>query len=441
MKESPIKNLIDLLVNYTTNSDKNTQQEEYRSVRAFILVWTSTVVIMWFYVLFSYSVFDFSTVGHIGLICTILHTLTPTIYRHSKSLVLAGLNISLTALIFQVTFCIFNGGIDSPSAIWFTAHPVIISYFASKRLILLSVVLNMVAVLGLTFIGNSGFFPEDTLTKNFTDWMRISSLIFLDIIIATYTIVFMNTTKQNEIELSKRNELIENLMRIISHDINNALTVSTLSTRLLENKIEKEDLVMFKSINMIKNSNNQIIEISKSIQEWMKTNDNSMNLKILPLKFKEVEKHISESFTSILEVKSITFDIEIDSTISGETRILVDSGAFRNQVLNNIISNAIKFSSQGGKIYFKASIENKYIKIEIKDQGIGIPDNIMDTIFDPTKSTSRLGTGGEKGTGFGMPIVKKLIEQMNGKIQIDSKIKNHEDDASGTTMTILIPLA
>jgi signal transduction histidine kinase len=441
MKESPIKNLIDLLVNYTTNSDKYTQQEEYRSVRAFILVWTSTVVIMWFYVLFSYSVFDFSTVGNIGLVCTILHTLTPTIYRHSKSLVLAGLNISLTALIFQITFCIFNGGIDSPSAIWFTAHPVIISYFASKRLILLSVFLNMVAVLGLTFIGNSGYFPVDTLTKNFTDWMRISSLIFLDIIIATYTIVFMNTTKQNEIELSKRNELIENLMRIISHDINNALTVSTLSTRLLENKLKEDEPAITESINMIKKSNNQIIEISKSIQEWMKTNDNSMNLNILPLGFREVEKHISESFTPILEAKSISLEMEIEPKVTNKTKILVDSGAFRNQVLNNIISNAIKFSSQGEKIFIKASIENKFIKITIKDQGIGIPENIMDDIFDPSKSTSRLGTGGERGTGFGMPIVKELIEQMNGIIHIESIVKNEKQNISGTTMTIYIPLA
>ena len=66
---------------------------------------------------------------------------------------------------------------------------------------------------------------------------------------------------------------------------------------------------MLKSINMIKNSNNQIIEISKSIQQWMKTNDNSLNLRIQPLLFSEVEKHISESFTPILEAKTIFLEI------------------------------------------------------------------------------------------------------------------------------------
>ena len=431
--------ILDRLINYTIKSDNFPSEEEKRRVRAFILVWISTVIIMWFYVFFSWSVFEFNTVAYIGLVCTIIHTLTPTIYRHTKSLVLAGLNISLTALVFQITFCIFNGGIDSPSAIWFTAHPVIISYFASKRLILFSVILNMFVVIGLTLLSNKGFFPVDALEDTFTDWMRISSLIFLDIIVATYTIVFMNTTKQNEVELSNRNELIENLMRIISHDINNALTVSTLSTNMLEKNL-KDDQDASRRIKMIKKSNDQIIEITNSIQMWMKTNKKSFNLKLTPTSFSTITKHIEDSFQPLIQVKSILLDFDIDSTITSDTKILIDSSAFRNQVLNNLISNAIKFTPQNGRISFKAEVKSDFIKIQVIDKGIGIPSKILNVIFDPSCSKSRPGTNGEQGTGFGLPIVKRMLEEMNGSIKIDSTVKTDENDTSGTTMSILIPL-
>jgi signal transduction histidine kinase len=64
----------------------------------------------------------------------------------------------------------------------------------------------------------------------------------------------------------------------------------------------------------------------------------------------------------------------------------------------------------------------------------------LNVIFDPSCSKSRPGTNGEQGTGFGLPIVKRMLEEMNGSIKIDSTVKTDENDTSGTTMSILIPL-
>lgn len=427
---------IQSLIDYCSSALDNPSVEDLRRIKAFIFVWLSTTIIMWFYVAFSYWVYDFTTVGTIGLICTIVHTLSPVIYKHTKSLTTAGVNISITALCFQVAFCIYNGGIHSPSAIWLTAHPVIISFFASKLLILISVTLNMAIVIGLTLLGNYGFFPADALPPTFTQYMMITSLIFLDVIIATYTIVFIMTTEEHSKELQDRNDLIENLMRIIGHDISNALNVSELSTSSLKRHIEDENVL--KKIDLINRSNKQINEISQSVLQWMQSQDADFKLRSEELTVKELVEYIEESFHSPIKQKNI--DLSIDCIVSEETTIVVDSAAFKYQVVTNIITNAIKFSPNNGKIKVIIEKDNTDLKFSVIDNGIGIPTYILKTIFDPSRSSSRKGTDGESGTGFGMPIVKNLVEGMKGSIKIVSVEKTDKSINSGTRISIRIPL-
>jgi signal transduction histidine kinase len=74
--------------------------------------------------------------------------------------------------------------------------------------------------------------------------------------------------------------------------------------------------------------------------------------------------------------------------------------------------------------------------ITIKDSGIGMPDEIRHNVFKKDKQTSRIGTEGEKGTGFGMPLVKNYMEHFGGKIKVESKDIESFPDDHGTTFTI-----
>lgn len=441
------KRMINWLILFCSNYQAPLDRKDYLKVRNFILAWISTTVVMWFYVAFSYMVFDFPTVGNLGLIYTIIHTLTPILYRKTSSLIYAGLNISLSALCFQVTFCVFNGGIDSPSAIWFTAHPVIMSFFGSKKLILFSIVTNITVVLTLTFMGEAGYFSINYLDEWLTRVMRISSLILLDIIIASYTIAFIHTSEQNAKELKERNYLIESLIRIISHDVNNSLAVSNLTTALLQKKLKKittedQDIItaISNGLEKINRSNKQIEEISKSILEWMKINDQKTIKEVEPFFLSEIYNFLNENYQDHLEQKSI--NLKITNSIKTDTKVKCNGAALRNQILNNLMTNAIKFSPIGGTISVNMFKKENYLNIEITDQGKGIPESILQNIFDPTKSTSRVGTGGEKGTGFGMPIVKLILEKENSFIDIISYTDDTtQNSKTGTTMKIQVPLA
>ena len=120
---------------------------------------------------------------------------------------------------------------------------------------------------------------------------------------------------------------------------------------------------------------------------------------------------------------------------------MADRKSLCYQVLNNLISNSIKFTDPGGSI--KVLVESNFgvTKCSIMDTGIGIPQEIILNLFNTSAKTTRTGTSGETGTGFGMPIVKNYIEKFNGKIEVHSALKSENATNHGTTITITLPNA
>ena len=108
-------------------------------------------------------------------------------------------------------------------------------------------------------------------------------------------------------------------------------------------------------------------------------------------------------------------------------------------VLGNLLSNAAKFSPPGGEITL-SSRKGKagYIIIEMSDQVIGIPEDLKSKLFSMHEKTSRIGTSGEKGIGFGMPVVKKFVDLYHGSIESISN-RNRTRGPTGTTFRLEIP--
>ncbi|MFO7998811.1 MAG: HAMP domain-containing sensor histidine kinase [Bacteroidales bacterium] len=90
------------------------------------------------------------------------------------------------------------------------------------------------------------------------------------------------------------------------------------------------------------------------------------------------------------------------------------------QVLNNLISNAIKYSEKGSGVQVTVAQKEGFIHTTIADQGVGIPGHELDGIFEPFKKSSARPTGGESSTGLGLVIAKKIIEEHGGRIGVES---------------------
>ena len=104
----------------------------------------------------------------------------------------------------------------------------------------------------------------------------------------------------------------------------------------------------------------------------------------------------------------------------------------------NLIRIAHDAMPSGGVIRIVVEANATYIRASVIDHGIGIPDVLLNQLFDMSKTTSRAGTQGESGTGFGMPLVKKFVEGYGGTLQIDSKDINEFPDNHGTTVKIIL---
>ena len=155
----------------------------------------------------------------------------------------------------------------------------------------------------------------------------------------------------------------------------------------------------------------------------------------LELKFQTVDLHkffhTYQSMTkSLAEKKQIELKLKIEPDLPN---ITVDSDRFM-QVLDNLVTNAIKFSYPNTTVTISARSINGNVEISVADQGQGIPEDEISKIFKEFSKTSVRPTAGEKSTGLGLAIAKKIIEAHQGTISVASKV------GKGTTFMITLPL-
>ena len=129
--------------------------------------------------------------------------------------------------------------------------------------------------------------------------------------------------------------------------------------------------------------------------------------------------------------------------LESNAAFLADRATFGVVVLGNLISNALKFTSRSGRVLveFCYDANSNDIRMSVSDSGQGIPEHILRDLFSPTAKTTRVGTQGEVGTGFGMPLVKKYLDSMGAKIEVVSQVASDENSQSGTTFHVFLKKA
>ncbi len=230
--------------------------------------------------------------------------------------------------------------------------------------------------------------------------------------------------------LAKSNKEKDRILRAVSHDIRNPILAVSSLAELMEIDIDsfpeeqKEYILLIKeACTHALNISNDLIEISSSRQ------------------ITELEKEYTD-LTAILQscINLLRFRAaQKNQQLSLDSKQINHIDIYANRekivrVISNIITNAIKFTPEGGLITIGATANNKEAVITIQDEGIGIPDEYKDKIFDMFTEAKRPGTEGEKPFGLGLSISKQIVEAHNGKIWFDSK------QDVGTTFYISIPL-
>ena len=232
-------------------------------------------------------------------------------------------------------------------------------------------------------------------------------------------------------QLRELNNQKNEFLGMAAHDLRNPIAViqnssSVLLRYLSENLSDKQKEFLKK----IYDTSKFMLELLNNLLDISKIESGKLELEITRNHYPDfVSKNIEFNRFFATE-KGISIDLVLSEDIPP-----VDCDKNKiEQVLNNLISNAIKYSHSNTMIRIEVLMENAFVVTKVIDQGQGIPENELPHVFKPFQTASTKPTAGEKSTGLGLAIVKKIVEGHQGIIGVESKI------GEGSTFFFKLPL-
>ena len=233
----------------------------------------------------------------------------------------------------------------------------------------------------------------------------------------------LESLKKQIIEREKKDSIKTQFFINMSHELKTPLNLIFTSTQLIENlynkgKISDEDEVVKKHIDLTKQNSYRLIKIINDLIDFTKMESGFYKLR---LENKNIISIIEDIVMSVVNYASnnninIVFDTNVEDLI-----ISVDVNAIE-RILLNILSNAIKFTGDGGNIYVNLIYKNGKVSIEIEDTGIGIPKDKLDHIFDRFNDINKGYIGNVYGSGIGLSIVKSMVNLIGASIKVESEL-------------------
>ncbi len=250
----------------------------------------------------------------------------------------------------------------------------------------------------------------------------------------------LETSNKKLFEEKERSEQLalarDEFLSSMSHEIRTPLNgILGFADLLLKNP--SLDVDIKKQLDYIKMSGDILLVIINDILDLAKIESGQISLYEKPFDLPKLTQLIYDTFSAKVQEKGIDFKISIDKKVPV---ILVGDSIRVSQILFNLLSNAVKFTPANGEIRLRIKFDKTaegfhYIKISVKDSGIGIPSEKIDTIFDPFIQVSNDTARKYGGTGLGLTIIKKIITIMKGDIKVKSKL------GVGTKFIVNLPFA
>jgi len=236
----------------------------------------------------------------------------------------------------------------------------------------------------------------------------------------------------NAREASVMKEKMSNLVKVLTHDLANYTTVMSTGAEMLSRATEDQNM-RSKITDRITRALHQQREFIESIRQINLLESKNAKMVTEPVNLRALLDELPIILESKLQEKEITINL---NCVSENMWVIAERKTAFHCVLVNIFTNAIKFSPKINTIDVSCELTSDVLQLRVKDHGIGIPKDLREKIFDATSITSRRGTQGEAGTGFGLPICLAFMKEYGGRVEIDSISDDESATQHGTTVTL-----
>ncbi|MFJ7310285.1 cell wall metabolism sensor histidine kinase WalK [Peribacillus frigoritolerans] len=235
--------------------------------------------------------------------------------------------------------------------------------------------------------------------------------------------VLHDITEQEKIE-SERREFVAN----VSHELRTPLTTMRSYLEALAEGAWKDEEIAPSFLSVTQNETERMIRLVNDLLQLSKMDSKDYRLKTGWVNFNKFYDHIIDRF-EMSKNDDITFKRDLP-----KEAYFVDIDEDKiTQVLYNVISNSLKYSPEGGQVTFRVRASDGFIIVSITDQGVGIPKNVIDKIFDRFYRVDKARARNLGGTGLGLAIAKEMVVAHGGKIWAESV------DGKGTTVFFTLP--
>ncbi|WP_018883708.1 cell wall metabolism sensor histidine kinase WalK [Paenibacillus massiliensis] len=238
--------------------------------------------------------------------------------------------------------------------------------------------------------------------------------------------VLQDVTEQEEMEASRR-EFVAN----VSHELRTPLTTIKSYAEALDDGAMTEPQLGERFIGVIRNETERMIRLVTDLLHLSRLDSNEAPLRMQTVDVVEMLEDVADRFSFQMQQKNIEYQVQVED---GITQVVVDRDQM-DQVLDNLVSNALKYTPEGGSIRMEGVKREGLLSISVQDTGMGIPKKDLDRIFERFYRVDKARSRNMGGTGLGLSIAREIVKAHGGDIYLESEL----DQGTRATFTLPMP--
>ena len=266
---------------------------------------------------------------------------------------------------------------------------------------------------------------NDFLTKPFNKEELVMRVMQQISLVAAKRII---EKQNNELKATLTNR--DKMYSVIAHDLRSPMASIRMVLNLVVASVSPETVgqELYELLDKANRESEDVHDLLDNLLKWTKSQTGRLNVVLQDLDLNDIIPGVVEIFEIIAQTKHITLNFQ-----KSDTPLVVNAdNDMLKTVVRNFLSNAIKFSPENSSIDITMGVENDMAKVSVRDHGVGIAPDRIDSIFHKGETT--YGTGGEEGSGLGLQLCQDFARKNGGDCTVESVV------GEGSTFSVLIPL-